>query len=167
VGRTFVVADLPGLIEGANEGVGLGMRFLRHIERTRLLAHLVDTSDASERDPVRDFEIICGELAAFSESLAAKPMMVVATKLDATTDRSRLERLREHCAERKLDFYAISSATGEGIAELVRGMADALERLAPRQSAEQGEAASHGKANAGAPHSRHAESADASPAEKL
>src|SRR5437879_4149568 len=167
LGRTFVVADLPGLIEGANQGVGLGTRFLRHIERTRLLAHLVDTSDACDRDPVRDFEIICGELAAFSEPLAAKPMIVVATKLDATTARSRLERLREHCAERKLDFYAISSATGEGIAELVRGMADALERLAPRESAEQGEAASHGEANAGAPHSRHAESADASRAEKL
>ena len=133
LGRTFVVADLPGLIEGANQGVGLGTRFLRHIERTRLLAHLVDTSDASDRDPVRDFEIICGELAAFSESLAAKPMIVIATKLDATSDRSRLERLRQHCMERKLDFYAISSATGEGIAELVRGIAEALERLTPAE----------------------------------
>jgi GTP-binding protein len=153
LGRTFVVADLPGLIEGANQGVGLGTRFLRHIERTRLLAHLVDTSDASDRDPVRDFEIICGELAAFSESLAAKPMIVVATKLDATTDRSRLERLREHCAERKLDFYAISSATGEGIQELVRGMADALERLAPPEPVEESEASSDGEEDANAPHS--------------
>jgi GTPase len=144
LGRTFVVADLPGLIEGANQGVGLGTRFLRHIERTRLLAHLVDTSDASDRDPVRDFEIICGELAAFSESLAAKPMIVVGTKLDATTDRSRLERLREHCAERKLDFYAISSATGQGIPELVRGMAERLEQLAPPEAAEEGEAISDG-----------------------
>ena len=144
LGRTFVVADLPGLIEGANQGVGLGTRFLRHIERTRLLAHLVDTSDASDRDPVRDFEIICGELAAFSKSLGAKPMIVVATKLDATTDRSRLERLREHCAQLKLDFYAISSATGEGIPELVRGMADRLERLAPPEPSEEGEAASEG-----------------------
>jgi GTPase len=150
LGRTFVVADLPGLIEGANQGVGLGTRFLRHIERTRLLAHLVDTSDASDRDPVRDFEIICGELAAFSESLAAKPMIVVATKLDATTDRSRLERLREHCAERKLDFYAISAASGEGIPELVRGMADALERLAPPEPVEESEASSHGEEDANA-----------------
>jgi GTP-binding protein len=150
LGRTFVVADLPGLIEGANQGVGLGTRFLRHIERTRLLAHLVDTSDASDRDPVRDFEIIRGELAAFSESLAAKPMIVVATKLDATTDRSRLERLREHCAERKLDFYAISAASGEGIQELVRGMADALERLAPREPVEESEAASHAEEDANA-----------------
>ena len=153
LGRTFVVADLPGLIEGANQGVGLGTRFLRHIERTRLLAHLVDTSDASDRDPVRDFEIICGELAAFSESLAAKPMIVVATKLDATTDRSRLERLREHCAERKLDFYAISAASGEGIQELVRGMADALERLAPPEPVEQSEASSLGEEDANASHS--------------
>jgi GTPase len=151
LGRTFVVADLPGLIEGANRGVGLGTRFLRHIERTRLLAHLVDTSDASDRDPVRDFEIICGELAAFSESLAAKPMIVVATKLDATTDGSRLERLREHCAERKLDFYSISSATGEGIPQLVRGMAEALERLAPPDAAEEGEASSQDEASAKAP----------------
>ena len=166
LGRTFVVADLPGLIEGANQGVGLGTRFLRHIERTRLLAHLVDTSDASDRDPVRDFEIICGELAAFSESLAAKPMIVVATKLDATTERSRLERLRQHCAERKLDFYAISSATGEGIAQLVRGMADALERLTPRESAENSEAASQGEANAGVPPSPGPEAKRASGAEK-
>ncbi len=86
-GRTFVVADLPGLIEGAHEGVGLGIRFLKHVERTRLIAHLVDTSDASDRDPVNDFEIIMRELAAFSPALAEKPMIVVATKLDATTDR--------------------------------------------------------------------------------
>src|ERR1700694_3525539 len=90
-GRTFVVADLPGLIEGAHTGAGLGIRFLRHIERTRLGAHLHGTRDASYRDPVHDFEIISGELAAFSENLAAKPVIVVATKLDATTDRERLE----------------------------------------------------------------------------
>ena len=167
LGRTFVVADLPGLIEGANQGVGLGTRFLRHIERTRLLAHLVDTSDASDRDPVRDFEIICGELAAFSESLAAKPIIVVATKLDATADRSRLEKLRQHCAERKLDFYAISSATGEGVAELVRGMADALERLAPPEPAEESEAASHDAANAGASSSPDGEAKRASGAPKF
>jgi GTP-binding protein len=131
VGRTFVVADLPGLIEGAHEGAGLGTRFLKHVERTRLIAHLVDASDASERDPIRDFEIICGELAAFSPDLAAKPMIVVATKLDATTDRTRLDRLAAFCAEQRLEFHAISSATGEGIPALVRGMADALDRLAP------------------------------------
>ena len=130
-GRTFVVADLPGLIEGAHTGAGLGIRFLKHIERTRLIAHVIDTSDASERDPVHDFEIIGGELAAFSEKLSGKPMIVVASKLDATTDRTRLERLRAFCAGRGLEFHAISSATGEGIPQLVRAMADALDRLAP------------------------------------
>jgi GTP-binding protein len=131
VGRTFVVADLPGLIEGAHEGAGLGTRFLKHIERTRLIAHLVDTSDASERDPVRDFEIVCGELAAFSPELASKPMIVVATKLDATVDRTRLDRLAAFCVQRGLEFHGISSATGQGIPEVVRAMANALERLAP------------------------------------
>ena len=87
------MADLPGLIEGAHKGVGLGTRFLRHIERTRLLAHLIDTSDASQRDPVRDYEIIQGELESFSPALVAKPMIVVATKLDMTTDRARLDEL--------------------------------------------------------------------------
>lgn len=130
-GRTFVVADLPGLIEGAHRGAGLGMRFLRHIERTRLLAHLIDTSAASDRDPLRDFEIIAAELRSFSDALAAKPMLVVATKLDATPDRARLERLRAECAARGLAFHAISSVTGEGVRELVRAMADALDRLAP------------------------------------
>ena len=130
--RTFVVADLPGLIEGAHQGAGLGTRFLRHIERTRLLAHLVDTSAASDRDPVRDFEIILGELHNFSETLAAKPMLVVATKLDATTDRAHLEKLRDYAAACALEFHTISSATGEGIPELVRAFADALERIGPR-----------------------------------
>jgi GTP-binding protein len=128
-GRTFVVADLPGLIEGAHDGAGLGTRFLKHIERTRLIAHLVDTSDANDRDPVRDFEIIEHELASFSPMLAEKPMIVLATKLDATTDRTHLEELRAFCAKRGLEFHAISSATGEGIVELVRAMADALDRI--------------------------------------
>jgi len=87
LGRTFVVADLPGLIDGAHLGAGLGIRFLRHVERTRLLVHLIDTSDSNADDPVRSFEIINGELEAFSASLIEKPMIVVATKLDATTAR--------------------------------------------------------------------------------
>lgn len=128
-GRTFVVADLPGLIEGAHEGVGLGIRFLKHVERTRLIAHLVDTSDANDRDPVRDFEIIERELSAFSAELAQKPMIVVATKLDATTNPERLEKLRAFAAQRGLEFYAISSASGAGVTELVRGMANILDRL--------------------------------------
>lgn len=128
-GRIFVVADVPGLIEGAHEGAGLGTRFLKHVERTRLIAHLVDTSDANPRDPVRDFEIIEHELASFSPALAEKPMIVVATKLDATTDRAHLDELRSYGAKRGLEFHAVSSASGEGIPELVRAMADALDRL--------------------------------------
>jgi GTP-binding protein len=128
-GRSFVVADVPGLIEGAHEGVGLGTRFLKHLERTRLIAHLVDTSDANDRDPIRDYEIIMHELASFSPELAAKPMILVATKLDATTNRDHLEELRAFAAEHGLEFHAISSPTGEGIVELVRAMADALDRL--------------------------------------
>ena len=132
LGRTFVVADLPGLIEGASEGAGLGIRFLRHVERTRLLVHLIDTSDMAETDPLKAFEIIEGELRAFSEALTEKPMIVVATKLDATTDRRKLEELRGFCEETGLEFHAISAATGEGLKELLRGMADALDRL-PKQ----------------------------------
>jgi GTPase len=128
-GRTFVVADVPGLIEGAHEGAGLGTRFLKHIERTRLIAHLVDTSDANDRDPVKDFEIIERELASFSPALAEKPMIVVATKLDATTHRERLETLRAYAAKRGLEFHAISSATGQGIVPLVRAMADRLDKI--------------------------------------
>jgi GTP-binding protein len=136
LGRTFVVADLPGLIEGASEGAGLGTRFLKHVERTRLLVHLIDTSDMAEMDPVRAFEIIAGELAAFSETLLEKPMILVATKLDATTDRGKLEELKDFCGKKSLEFHAISAATGEGVKELVRGMADALERI-PKERVEE------------------------------
>ena len=129
IGRTFVVADLPGLIEGAHEGAGLGIRFLRHVERTRLLVHLIDTSDATDADPVHSFEVISGELQAFSEMLTEKPVIVVATKLDATTDRTRLEALRAFCGERGLEFHAISAAAGEGVRDLVRSIADALDKI--------------------------------------
>jgi len=129
IGRTFVVADMPGLIEGAHLGAGLGIQFLRHVERTRLLVHLIDTSDASDAEPVHAFEVISGELRAFSKSLAEKPVIVVATKLDATTDRARLEALCDFCKEHTLDFHAISAVTGEGVRELVRSMADALDKI--------------------------------------
>jgi GTPase len=124
--RTFVMADIPGLIEGATEGHGLGTRFLRHIERTKLLAHLVDVSDFSGRDPVRDFEIVLEELAHYSEELASKPMIVVATKIDACQDLSRIGRLKAKAEERELPFYAISSVTGSGIEELRYAMSSQL-----------------------------------------
>jgi len=133
IGRTFVVADLPGLIEGAHQGAGLGIRFLRHVERTRLLVHLIDASDSNADDPLHAFEVINGELAAFSESLTQKPMMVVATKLDATTDRTRLEALGTYCKKHGLEFHSISAVAGEGVKELVRSMADALDKI-PRES---------------------------------
>jgi GTP-binding protein len=129
LGRTFVVADLPGLIEGAHEGAGLGIRFLRHVERTRLLVHLIDTSDSNVDDPVHSFEVINGELAAFSSSLTEKPMIIVATKLDATTDHTRLEALRDFCRQRGLEFHSISAVAGEGVKDLVRSMADALDKI--------------------------------------
>jgi GTP-binding protein len=129
LGRTFVVADLPGLIEGAHEGHGLGMRFLRHVERTRLLVHLVDTSDANVDDPIHSYEVITGELNAFSEKLTEKPLIVVATKLDATTETTHLEALRDFCKKNHLEFHAISAATGEGVKDLVRSIADALDKI--------------------------------------
>src|SRR4051794_858419 len=122
--RTFVVADIPGLIEGAHTGAGLGIQFLRHIERTRLLVHLVDVSEMSGRDPVQDFEIVMGELASFSDDLAKKPMIVVATKMDSAQDPDRVESLRRVAAERGLEFFEISSATGQGIDALKFAMAD-------------------------------------------
>ncbi len=124
--RTFVVADIPGLIEGAHLGHGLGVQFLRHIERTRLLVHLVDVSEASGRDPVHDFEVVMKELESFSPSLIEKPMIVVATKLDAAQDPDRVASVERIAAERALPFYKISSVTGEGIDGLKRAMADAV-----------------------------------------
>jgi GTP-binding protein len=141
LGRTFVVADVPGLIEGASEGAGLGTRFLRHVERTRLLVHLIDTSDTAEMDPIKAYAIIAGELGSFSEKLTEKPMIVVATKLDATTDRSKVEELQKFCAKNAFEFHAISAATGEGVKELVRGMADALEKIPKEQVEDETEGA--------------------------
>jgi len=97
---------------------------LRHIERTRLLAHLVDVSEASGRDPVQDFEVVNNELASFSEELAGKPMIVVATKLDIAQDPARIAALRGHAASRGLAFFEISSATGQGIEQLKFAMAE-------------------------------------------
>ncbi len=135
LGRTFVVADLPGLIEGAHLGAGLGIRFLRHVERTRLIVHLIDTSDANVDDPIHSFQVINGELEAFSPSLVEKPMIVVATKLDATTDRTRLEELQDFCKQRNLAFHSISAVAGDGVKELVRSIADALDKI-PRPAHE-------------------------------
>jgi GTP-binding protein len=131
--RSFVVADIPGLIAGAHLGHGLGIQFLRHIERTRLLVHLVDVSEASGRDPVRDFETVMEELASFSPDLVAKPMIVVAAKMDAAQDPGRVAALRRLAEQRGLPFFEISSATGLGIEQLKFAMAERV--LAPAPSA--------------------------------
>ncbi len=128
--RTFVVADIPGLIEGAHKGAGLGDRFLRHVERTKLLLHLVDVSSASGRDPVDDYETIKRELAAYDERLSERPQIVVATKLDALDEPERLERLRERAAAEGREFHAVSSATRSGIQELVHLVARRLDEIA-------------------------------------
>jgi len=129
--ESYVVADMPGLIEGAHLGSGLGMQFLRHIERTRLLVHVVDVSDASGRtDPVEDFKIINQELASFGDgSLAEKPMIVVASKIDVANP-DKLKKLTAHAKRRKLEFHAISAVTGQGIDELKWALAKRLRPVA-------------------------------------
>ena len=117
--RSFVVADVPGLIAGAHAGQGLGDRFLRHIERTKVLIHLVDVSSASGRDAVDDFDVILGELRLFDPQVAAKPQIVAANKIDALDDPSRLERLEQRVRQQGLPCHRISAVTGEGIGELL------------------------------------------------
>jgi GTPase len=117
--RSFVVADVPGLIEGAHKGQGLGDRFLKHIERTRVLVHLVDVA-SNGRDPVNDYKVIVRELSFFNEDLARRQQIVVASRIDAMDDPKRLSRLRASCSRRRMSFHAISAVTGEGIPELIR-----------------------------------------------
>ncbi len=120
--RSFVVADVPGLIEGAHTGHGLGHQFLRHIERTKVLVHLVDVSGASGRDPVEDFDTIREELRLFDEKVAAKPQIVVANKMDALDDPDRLRRLEARVSHVGLPFHRISAATGEGVGPLLEAL---------------------------------------------
>jgi GTPase len=127
--RTFVIADIPGLIEGAHTGAGLGDRFLRHIERTKLLLHLVDVSSASGREAVSDYETVNRELASYNQELATRPQFVVATKIDALDDPERLESLKKSAMEDEKPFFAISSATGAGVRELVNAIAARLDEL--------------------------------------
>ncbi len=121
--RTFVVADIPGLIEGAHEGKGLGIQFLKHVERTKVLAHLVDMSETG-RDPEHDFEALMKELECFNPEMASKPMLVVASKIDVAQDPEKIQALRRLAEARKLPFFEISSATGQGIEALKFALAD-------------------------------------------
>jgi GTP-binding protein len=130
--RSFVVADVPGLIEGAHEGHGLGHRFLSHLERTRVLVHVVDVSSASGREPVDDFDVITRELAMFpgrdasGERLQDKPVVVAANKIDALDEPERLERLRGHLQRAGIPLYPVSAVTGEGLPLLLEAVWKAL-----------------------------------------
>ena len=117
--RSFVLADVPGLIEGAHRGLGLGHQFLRHLERTKVLVHLVDVSSATGRDPVDDLDAVRRELELFQPSLAGKPQLVAANKMDAVDDPSRVDAVAHRSKELGLPFFRISGATGSGVAELL------------------------------------------------
>ena len=128
-GFSFVVADIPGLIEGAHQGAGLGTQFLRHIERTRLLVHLVDISDGSGRpDPIQDFEVIQNELKSFGAGLENKPMLVSASKIDVA-NKEKLAKLKRFCTRKKLKLYEISAVTGKGIEDLKYAMGERVKKL--------------------------------------
>jgi len=127
-GQSFVAADIPGIIENAHEGVGLGIDFLRHIERTRVLLHLVDMSGLEGRDPLDDYDQICHELEAYEENLMDKPRLIVANKLDLPDGEENLERLREHVGQ-EVEIFAISAATHKGLDRLLDRVCALLEDM--------------------------------------
>jgi GTP-binding protein len=137
--RSFVVADIPGLIEGAHKGTGLGFQFLRHVERTSLLLHLVDISEGPGSDPVKDLRKISRELELYSDLLAKKPLAVVGTKLDAAGNKSRLAALAEHCREREIDFFPVSAVTGRGVKKLITYVAAKVEEMVEKVTSGNGE----------------------------
>lgn len=130
-GVSFVMADIPGIIEGAAEGAGLGHDFLRHIDRCRLLLHLVDVSGSEGRDPVADFEAINAELREYSPALAGRKMLVVANKVDILEDRSLLEKLKAHVEAKGLRLFELSAAAHTGVRELMKAAAGELAHLPP------------------------------------
>ena len=127
--RSFVMADIPGLIAGAHVGRGLGIRFLKHVERTRLLLHLIDVADLAGEDPAEDYRVLMSELESFSPNMSAKPMLLVASKIDAAGDRNRLAALRQFADREGKPLYEVSGVTGEGLEELKRAAWVALERV--------------------------------------
>jgi GTP-binding protein len=134
--RSFVVADVPGLIEGAHRGQGLGHQFLRHLERTKVLVHLVDVSNASGRDPVDDLNTVRRELELFQPGLAAKPQIVAANKIDAADDPARIEAVRNRARELGLPFYRISGVSGAGVPELLEAMWRELDAARQKSAAD-------------------------------
>lgn len=130
-GKSFVLADIPGLIEGAHEGIGLGHEFLRHIERTRVIIHVVDVSGIEGRSPIEDFEKINNELALYSETLAERPQIVAANKTDILTDPAILEEFRAYVKAKNLPLFEISAASNRGVRELIKYTASVLDTLEP------------------------------------
>jgi GTP-binding protein len=130
-GRSFVLADIPGIIEGAADGAGLGHDFLRHIDRCRLLIHVVDVSGSEGRDPIQDFDTICAELAQWSPELASRKMLVAANKVDIMEDPELLEQLRAHVEAKGCPLFTMSAATHQGTKELMYAAAAELEHLPP------------------------------------
>ena len=128
-GDSFVIADIPGIIEGASEGTGLGLQFLRHIERTRLLLHIIDVSGSEGRNPVQDFYTINEELKKYSEKLSKRKQIIVANKIDAMQDENLYKELEKVAKENKMEIFKISAATGEGISELIKHVSDVLKTL--------------------------------------
>jgi len=128
-GKTFVAADIPGLIKGAHEGAGVGIRFLRHIERTRILIHLLDLSPFTERDPIEDYKVMNEELEAYSPELKKKPQIIAPNKIDITEAREKLKEVKDHFNKMGIEVFPISSATGEGLKELVREVGRRLEEI--------------------------------------
>ena len=125
-GDSFVIADIPGIIEGASQGVGLGIQFLRHIERTRLLLHVIDVSGVEGRNPVQDFNTINEELKNYSEKLASRKQILVANKLDVMQDEEFLKQLETLAKKENLELFKISAVTGEGIDELMNRVTETL-----------------------------------------
>lgn len=128
--KSFVMADIPGLIEGAGDGIGLGHEFLRHVERCRLIVHVVDVSGIEGRDPKEDFEIINAELAKFNEELAERPQIVAANKSDMATE-EQIAEFREYIESKGLQFFCISAATTQGTSELINKVSEVLDTLPP------------------------------------
>ncbi|MBI5191613.1 MAG: GTPase ObgE [Nitrospirae bacterium] len=138
--KSFVVADIPGLIEGASSGAGLGSQFLRHVERTKMLLHLVDVSSLSVEEPVKSFDTINEELRLHNPELMEREMVAVATKIDSLEEPERLENLREHCREVGVPFFAVSSATHDGIDDLLAFVSEKLEKMKAEEAEAKAEA---------------------------
>jgi GTP-binding protein len=136
-GRSFVAADVPGLIEGAHRGVGLGIDFLRHVDRSAILLHLLDLSGREGRDPRDDFEVVNRELELYHSRLAQRPQIVAGNKLDLPEARDNLERVRQNVEGKGYRFYAVSAVTGEGLEALLYALADELQQVFPRMVAEE------------------------------